>query len=164
MIAVQTPEVETSTTMGWFLKGIIPPEKHVVRIPVPDGRFQVGRRPDTNLCLPVPSVSKLHAELVATEFALFVRDLGSTNGTFVNGARITEDTPIDECDVVQFAKYEFIVGRTRISGGSKTVVSCAEDWVQSLTQFHRLMQERGTKHGATFRRTQAAAAVRGPLR
>jgi EAL domain-containing protein (putative c-di-GMP-specific phosphodiesterase class I) len=89
-----------------------------------------------------PSVSKLHAELVATEIAIFVRDLGSTNGTFVNGMRITQDTPIGEHDIVQFAEFEFVVGRTCVEQSSRTMISLPTEWQSSLTQFHRMLTEK----------------------
>jgi EAL domain-containing protein (putative c-di-GMP-specific phosphodiesterase class I) len=133
---------ESETTIGWFLQGTLPPNGHPVRIPIPNGRFQVGRRPDINFCIPDPSVSKLHAEFVASDAALFVRDLGSTNGTYVNGIRIFHEVTVDECDVVQFAGFEFIVGQLHVDQSTQTQVHCIADWMQSLAQFQRLLTER----------------------
>src|SRR5262249_44121928 len=48
----------------------------------------VGRKEDCDLNLDHKSVSKLHCVIVKTDGALLVRDLGSTNGTRVNGQRI----------------------------------------------------------------------------
>jgi len=134
-------EEDLSSAIGWNLQGIIPPNTHPIRIPIPNGKFQVGRRPDVNLCLPVPSVSKLHAEFVATDNGLLVRDLNSTNGTFVNGQRIKQEMLVDEYDIVQFAGFEFVVGRTHLDS-TRTQQSTIADWMQTLTQFQRLMTER----------------------
>src|SRR5690349_1605433 len=41
-----------STTTGWFLQGQVPPDDHLTRFTIPQGSFQVGRRPDVNLSLP----------------------------------------------------------------------------------------------------------------
>ena len=57
-------------------------------IPFP---FRVGRRGDVSLSLAYPTVSSVHAELVETRPALVLRDLGSTNGTFVNGVRVIDE-------------------------------------------------------------------------
>lgn len=142
MIAVKSHDHGVSTTAGWFLRGAMPPEGHVVRFPIPEGRFQVGRRPDVNLCISKSSVSKLHAEFVATNFGLFVRDMGSTNGTFVNGRRIHQDTQLDECDVIRFAEFEFVVGRNQVQEAMMTQVCSSTDWIETLTLFHRLITER----------------------
>jgi EAL domain-containing protein (putative c-di-GMP-specific phosphodiesterase class I) len=140
MVATSTPSL--STTTGWFLQGQVPPDGHLMRLPIPHGRFQVGRRPDVNLSLPHPSVSKLHAEFIATELHLLVRDLGSTNGTFVNGIRVCQQGIIQERDIVQFAGFEFVVGRVELIESGTTHVSSMTEWMQTLTQFHKLMTER----------------------
>jgi pSer/pThr/pTyr-binding forkhead associated (FHA) protein len=48
----------------------------------------VGRREDCDLRLPHKSISKMHCIIVKTDGLLFLRDLGSTNGTRVNGQRV----------------------------------------------------------------------------
>jgi len=49
----------------------------------------VGAAPDVDLVLTDPAVSRLHAELEPQESGLWVRDLGSRNGTYVEGIRVT---------------------------------------------------------------------------
>ena len=50
----------------------------------------VGRQEDLcDIFLPDVSVSKIHCLIVRTDGLLFIRDLGSTNGTKVNGQRVT---------------------------------------------------------------------------
>src|SRR3954453_5297890 len=48
----------------------------------------VGRNEDCDVRLDHKSVSKLHCVIVKTDGVLLVRDLGSTNGTRVNGQRV----------------------------------------------------------------------------
>src|SRR5947208_4496912 len=48
----------------------------------------VGRKEDCDLPVDHKSVSKLHCVIVKTDGLLLVRDLGSTNGTRVNGQRV----------------------------------------------------------------------------
>jgi EAL domain-containing protein (putative c-di-GMP-specific phosphodiesterase class I) len=74
--------------------------------------FRIGRRPGLELTLPADSVSKAHAEIYWDGGGLRLRDLGSTNGTFVNGEPV-EDVAIREGDVLHFADYEFRVGAPR---------------------------------------------------
>jgi serine phosphatase RsbU (regulator of sigma subunit) len=58
------------------------------QIQLEDGEHTVGRAGDNALKLPVARVSKRHAIIRVDGHRLFVRDLGSTNGTEVNGERV----------------------------------------------------------------------------
>ncbi len=55
-------------------------------------RAVIGREPDCEVCLVEPRVSRRHALIEWTYRGYQVHDLGSRNGTFVNGARIAEAT------------------------------------------------------------------------
>jgi pSer/pThr/pTyr-binding forkhead associated (FHA) protein len=52
------------------------------------GPTTVGRAPECGLRLDEPGLSRLHARLLPTDEGMLVEDLGSTNGTFVNGKRV----------------------------------------------------------------------------
>jgi hypothetical protein len=56
----------------------------------------IGRTPDNQIVVPVREVSRRHAEIVLTEIGYVLKDLGSPNGTFVNGERIAEHRLQDE--------------------------------------------------------------------
>lgn len=71
--------------------------------------LQIGRDPSVDLCLPCPSVSGNHAEIIEEHGQLWLHDLGSTNGTFVNGSRIQTKTRLCENDTVQFGTTVFQV-------------------------------------------------------
>jgi EAL domain-containing protein (putative c-di-GMP-specific phosphodiesterase class I) len=70
--------------------------------------FRIGRRPALELTLPMESVSTEHAEFYQEGEVLRLRDLGSTNGTFINRVRI-EDAVVHDGDVVHFADLQFQV-------------------------------------------------------
>ena len=54
------------------------------------GTNRIGRSPDTDFPISDPTVSSIHCELVLSADGVVVRDLESTNGTFVNGNRVRE--------------------------------------------------------------------------
>lgn len=53
-------------------------------------RLLVGRKPECDIRVPVPSVSREHCEIVLEGGKVKVRDLGSSNGTYVNRERVQE--------------------------------------------------------------------------
>lgn len=66
----------------------------------------VGRTEDCDLRLEHKSVSKQHCILVKTEGLILVRDLGSTNGTRVNGQRIRRAALLPE-DSLAIANFKY---------------------------------------------------------
>ena len=70
------------------------------RIAVSSGRLRVGRALDNDLVLQDDRVSRHHGQLSVRFGTLVYVDLGSTNGSFVNGVRVTE-IALGPSDVVQ---------------------------------------------------------------
>src|ERR1700726_4224249 len=68
----------------------------------------VGRKEDVDVRLDHKSVSKMHAVIVKTDGLLLLRDLGSTNGTRVNGQRIRRAALLPN-DQLNIAGYNFRV-------------------------------------------------------
>jgi|SRR5579884_3168528 len=70
----------------------------------------IGRRPDCTVVLDEPFVSGEHGELRLSQGRWWLRDLGSTNGTFVNGSRVTVPTGVQPGDTLQFGRVrlEFV--------------------------------------------------------
>jgi ABC-type multidrug transport system ATPase subunit len=67
----------------------------------------LGRDPRADHVLDYPMVSWRHARLTRTSTGIFVEDLGSTNGTFVNGRRITGRVTVEPGDVIGLASFTF---------------------------------------------------------
>src|SRR5438105_12759976 len=68
----------------------------------------VGRKEECDLRLDHKSVSKVHCVLVKTDGLLLLRDLGSTNGTRVNGTRVRRAALLPN-DKISFANFHFRV-------------------------------------------------------
>jgi serine phosphatase RsbU (regulator of sigma subunit)/pSer/pThr/pTyr-binding forkhead associated (FHA) protein len=67
----------------------------------------LGRQLDCHIVLDAKAVSRQHAQIENEDGAFFVQDLQSSNGTFVNGTRITGRVPLRERDTLQVGPYLF---------------------------------------------------------
>ncbi len=76
--------------------------------------FRLGRSQEADHTIYSPEVSSLHAEIVQVGEGYVLRDLGSTNGTFVNGERTTQRWLADG-DIVHIAHEELRFGLVEIS-------------------------------------------------
>lgn len=72
-------------------------------------RILIGRAPGCNFILTDLTVSRFHAELSRDEKGWTVSDLGSMNGTRVNGWRLTGPAPVRPGDQIGFGNLNFIV-------------------------------------------------------
>lgn len=68
----------------------------------------IGRHPDNDVALLLESVSRFHARIEMEDSGCSVTDLNSSNGTFVNGQRITSPQALVEGDVITFGHADFV--------------------------------------------------------
>lgn len=96
---------------GWSLiAASVPRIRKGTRITVPwGGPLLAGRSGDADLQLDDTFVSGWHARFMVTAEGLVVEDLGSTNGTFVNGDEITGPTLLASGDQVTIGDGVFVV-------------------------------------------------------
>src|SRR5215212_2329207 len=66
----------------------------------------VGRAPTCDLSVADPTISRRHAELLVDDEQVTLRDLGSSNGTFVNGRKVAAAT-LEVDDLIAFGKVAF---------------------------------------------------------
>jgi molecular chaperone DnaK (HSP70) len=98
------PEAAAPTEQGWILKSV-----DGAFHPLPAGITKIGRGEGNDLQIDALKVSRFHAELRLTTGVLEVVDLGSTNGTFVNGERLAPQQPraLNPGDEVCFGAAKF---------------------------------------------------------
>jgi uncharacterized RDD family membrane protein YckC len=72
-------------------------------------RVLVGRSRSCDVRLKDDTVSRLHAALVWHGADLFLEDLGSSNGTYLNGRRLTDAAPVVAGDVVRFGSVSAVI-------------------------------------------------------
>jgi len=64
----------------------------------------LGRSSEADVLLDDPYASEFHMRLVAGENGMVLHDLGSTNGTYINGRRVTAPTTLRRGDTIQVGK------------------------------------------------------------
>ncbi|HEX8395884.1 MAG TPA: SpoIIE family protein phosphatase [Pyrinomonadaceae bacterium] len=94
-------------------------------------RTTIGRSTRSDICIPDPFASRVHAELRREGDRFILQDLGSANGTRFNGQPLTGEIPIDTGDRFQIGEtvFEFLEPRAV----SQTLVGDGDDFNPSVT-------------------------------
>lgn len=96
----------TINEINWYLEGLLGTGKKWL-IPINSFPFIIGRSKNCNLTLSSKEISREHAEILRLGTSLMIRDVGSTNGTFINNIKITQSTSIRNSDIIHFGNIEF---------------------------------------------------------
>ena len=115
-------------------------------VPLDKERLTIGRRADNDVCLPYPAVSGEHAAVVTILADSFLEDLGSTNGTLVNGKAVAKHFLVDH-DMID-------IGRQRL-----TYMSDNEARVDPLPPDIARSQMRGLSEKVASARPRPSVAV-----
>lgn len=78
----------------------------IKEVPITKERTTVGRRPYNDIVIDNLAVSGEHAVFVLQGADVSVQDLGSTNGTYVNGKAVKNQHALDNGDTVEMGKYK----------------------------------------------------------
>ncbi len=107
--AMSEPNTDTRYRMAppkAVLRGVSGPYFGKV-IPIA-GRLTIGRGNDCDLVLDEPEMSRRHAMVEATPAGIWLRDLGSANGTYVNGVQV-RDAVLFTGDQLAFDRNRFLI-------------------------------------------------------
>ena len=78
---------------------------------IPEGFvLRIGRRKENDICCSLPVISGTHAEISRKDGSFFLRDMNSRNGTYVNGARVTDCT-LRPGDCIDIPGMRLIAGK-----------------------------------------------------
>ncbi|QDV73510.1 SpoIIE family protein phosphatase [Botrimarina mediterranea] len=131
------------------------------RFPLTAERSTIGRSSDCEVSLDVAAVSRRHAEVIRRGADFVVEDLGSRNGTYVNGQRIAGPTVLASGDLIGICDQEFAFegddapGRTGLTG---MLVGNLSDAKSSLVQ---MVDDRKTESSEPATDFQATIGVGG---
>jgi EAL domain-containing protein (putative c-di-GMP-specific phosphodiesterase class I) len=134
--------IKPAADATWQLSGQLSADEPVRAVRVEGMQFFVGRNSKASLTIPSPTVSNFHAALRVEDGVLYVKDMGSTNGTFINGQRIEGEFSVSSGDLLQFAEVVFRVGLESGRQEMKTIAGDSSDRALALIQFDKLMSER----------------------
>jgi predicted component of type VI protein secretion system len=84
-------------------------------IPVTSAEFLIGRDPQCQLRPASPAISKQHCALTVRDGKVFIRDCGSTNGTFINGEQVAGEREVKTGDRLKVGPLEFDI---RVEAGA----------------------------------------------
>ena len=73
------------------------------------GETSIGRHPECGIVVDAGAVSRYHAKICANHDDFVVEDLGSSDGTFVNGDRIEKPHRLFDGDVLRIGQTELLV-------------------------------------------------------
>jgi diguanylate cyclase (GGDEF)-like protein len=74
--------------------------------------FTIGREEGNHIVVDLDNVSRRHAMIIRRQGRMFVKDLGSTNGTYLNDAEVTQETPLRSGDLIKVGGsiFKFLTG------------------------------------------------------
>ena len=102
-------------------------------VPVDCTPFTIGRKEGSNLFLASEGVSRKHAEILKGYDGWLIRDCGSTNGTYVNGKRLSGEHPLRQGDSISIAEVRFEVADIQDESECTQIINpYAEDLEQML--------------------------------
>jgi len=136
-------------------------------IPLLKGELIIGRRPTCDIRLDFENVSGKHAVLTMVNGVWSVRDMASTNGTTVNGSRLSSSHTVMPDDEVGFAGHLYTIDY--VPQAPETILAghrALEDEVQEERRRHSLMELAGfdtdDKAARVSRPKTAPAAIERP--
>lgn len=95
--------------------------------PIKEGQtITIGRGKECDISIDNTAISRQHISLCMNSGIYFVSDLGSTNGSFVNGKKIDVDEPVSESDTIVFGKFT-LTPADPADSGSRVAASAATD-------------------------------------
>jgi pSer/pThr/pTyr-binding forkhead associated (FHA) protein len=92
----------------WILKSLDPELPFTFRL-LPGSIKTLGRAHGVDFVVDAALVSRVHCRFTLDDRGLGIEDLGSTNGTWVNGRRI-DRAPLQAGDTIRVGRVEFTVG------------------------------------------------------
>jgi diguanylate cyclase (GGDEF)-like protein len=135
----------------------------------------IGRSPDNMLCIPNDAVSRYHSELYYNheKETISIKDLSSTNGTYVNGKRIQDSYNLEPGDQILIGSDNFVLNYKGPPKGppkayqvssSQSVYKTSDFLIESIDNFAVLISETGALLENSYDLEKAFAKVSSAIK
>lgn len=143
-----------------FLEGIFTPEQIYSKVVVNHLPFVIGRKSDSDLPIDADTLSRHHAEILNCNGKLCLRDLDSTNGTYLNDHAVTTCSFLEDGDVIRLGDIQL---RIIIDKWEKN--SIATDSEHTIIATGKIMHEfsKGSKEIKTLIEQNLVKSVLQPI-
>jgi serine phosphatase RsbU (regulator of sigma subunit) len=123
---------------------VAPAESEPFDVTAGDGELSVGRSTACDITLPDRFLSRRHARVFATENGWHIEDLGSRNGTFVNGTRVDAPTPVKPGDIITLSASMISVGGSSERDTPSDITTDVPSTDRLLRSAAELLRQTGT--------------------
>jgi hypothetical protein len=116
-------------------------ETHVSAVSITEGTYIIGRSRSADLFIDDPSASRRHARIIVSLGETYLEDLGSKNGTLLNGARLAGTRKLGVGDRITIGSHHFSMSPESVLqevGPSATPVE-EPDWAHTADQTERTL-------------------------
>ncbi len=132
---------ENDTT--WYLKGKLKDNSPWI-VPLNTGKFVIGRLEGCDLILSSSTVSRKHSQITIHRGDPYLMDLGSKNGTYVNGEPVKEQIRLKNDDIIKIGSIEFTMCESPDSNLEDeldyTAADSGVDYRQDFADYYQLSE------------------------
>lgn len=123
---------------------------------LPEGRSIIGRTSDSDFQILDGRVSRFHCQLFVSENRVTIEDLGSYNGTFVNGQPVTAPRSLTEGDVIRVGRHFYEVHLERGESVAEPDRDAARERLERMqTRLKQIARELVALHYGEFHRPES---------
>jgi len=119
-------EARAAVQPQWYLESVADANREWM-VTIENVPFIIGREDDCSLKLIDKWISRQHSEIRVSGNHIWIRDLGSTNGTFVNNKKIEQSELLKPEDIISIGTFKFCLKRKEFSAAHIADETCAMD-------------------------------------
>ena len=136
-VRVKANGMKAKENIKWFLEAVADASREW-KVVVDTDPFTVGRDEDCELKLTDKRISRRHFEIRRGGDLIWIRDFGSTNGTFVNHKKIKQAELLEQGDIISAGKFKFCIKKEKTNTTSMLEETYSMDSMDISQEFKDL--------------------------